>query len=212
VFESRRLIVLAIIIKTGLPVFNSWVLSLEWKWESWAIFLTLHKTLPYIILIRILNSKLFLLLIIVLVLLTQYSNTNWFSIMWTSSVIDTAWICLSSRWTQFWLYKILYTFLWISWMYQNKDWNSNYSASRVAQIQFLVQLGLPPLTTFFIKINILLQINITIRVCLIIFRWLIVFIYWSWINLFLLKLRLIKYRNNNWPIIVSTIFSLIVIL
>lgn len=166
-------LVLAFLLKIGLPPFHSWIIAISvfFRTVVFTLFLSLHKILPLLVLgKRLLNFNRFYLLVaaflIAAVLLFQ--AVSLFFVIILSSIIHRIWIILSCLLSfrislLYWfLYSILISILMLT------AWNKELKylfreQSSVVRVVWLVLTGFPPFTIFWLKIFV---IRITIIISL----------------------------------------------
>jgi len=181
ILKLNIVIIVSLLIKTGIPPLIRWVLQINWKWKRWVIFLTLHKCLPFLIIIICLNNLLFILLWPLISVIYFYRVNEWFEFIWASSISDSAWICVRAVWKYFWLFFMRYRLLWWIWR-KSKITQTIKNTSPFRYFLFILILAIPPRVLFFIKIIIWINLSISLGIVLRIFSWIILFIYWKWIN------------------------------
>jgi len=195
VFALSTLIWGALIIKMGIPPFQNWLKSMRWTNRVWMIFITLQKTLPFLLIVNLPTFSLVLLAWPLIALYLLYSRYDFYSIIIASSISDSAWICLSYKINIFWLFFLLYSMLWLIWRGDQRRLMRNRSNNSVL---FLMLLGLPPLVIFFLKINIWLNASLVIAVILGLRRWAMLILYLMWNNLRFYVQKLVFKSRRGW--------------
>jgi hypothetical protein len=136
-------------------------------------------------------------------LIIFYSNFRFTTLIWVSSLRDSAWICIRNRFNTFWLYFLSYSLIWIIWgINLSEQFSTRISYSFI----FFIILGLPPLIIFFLKTTIWITLRLTTSIILTISSWLIVLIYLRWIYIRVFTQVQISGSTVNWAWLSIIIF------
>jgi len=166
-------LVLAFLLKIGLPPFHSWMIAISvfFRTAVFILFLSLHKILPLLVLgKRFLNFNRFYLLVIAFLAAATllFQAVSLFLVIMISSIVHRIWIILACLLSfrisliYWFLYRILISILILT------SWNKELKylfreQSSVVRVVWLVLTGFPPFTVFWLKIFI---IRITISISL----------------------------------------------
>jgi len=191
-------VLISLLMKTGMPPFHLWLGHLKWRWTSWIVFLTAHKTLPFLLIITL---PLFDFLFIgwpIIAIVILYSHLSLYNLMFISSINDGAWICLNTEINYFWLYMLVYIMLWLGWGFYNQ---TNRITGLASRIYFLILIGLPPFVIFFLKVLLWSSLDLVRGFLLTLASWWIILIYLCWLILTLFRRSLLVKRITQWVMV-----------
>nr|QXJ80324.1 NADH dehydrogenase subunit 2 [Trichuris sp. LO613] len=198
--KKQQWILYILAFKMGIPPLHWWVTwimkHMAWKTMWW--FTTLHKVIPMMLSILLINSMLVLLWCVLSIIWSSFSfwhTSSYFMIFFYSSCVHSSWLWMTIYdLFSFMMYFSLYTMIMYH-IFTNINKFSFWYMNNEMSILMIILLGIPTSNVFFMK---LATISTIFSFTLIV----------SWTILLINILTIFPYTRMIWTLMTNKLFSL----